>query len=76
MTPKLIKHMENGLLVRTDKEWVDALEMLVKDEGLRHRLGEAGRETALENYSIHIIKSKYLSILNELVVSELSEYKG
>ena len=76
MTTMLIKHMENGLLVRTDKEWVDALEMLVKDEGLRHRLGEAGRETVLENYSIHIIKSKYLSILNKLVVSELSEYKG
>jgi len=76
MTTRLIKHMENGLLVRTDKEWVDALEILVKDEGLRRKLGEAGRVTVLENYSIHIIKSKYLSILNALVVTELPEYNG
>ncbi len=71
MTPKLIKHMENGLLVKTDKEWIDALEMLVKNEDLRRRLGEAARATVQENYSIDIIKLKYLSILNEVVEGEL-----
>jgi len=65
MTPKLIKHMENGWLVKTDEEWVEALETLVTDSSLRRRLGEAARTTVLNNYSIHVIRSKYLAILNK-----------
>ena len=65
-TPRIIKHMANGCLVRTDKEWIDALETLIKDPNLRRNLGEAARLTVLENYSVEVIKSNYLSILNNL----------
>ena len=65
-TPKIINHMENGWLVRTDEEWIDALETLIKNPELRRNLGEAARLTVLENYSINSIKSTYLSILNNL----------
>lgn len=65
MTPRLIEHLKNGWLVSTDEEWIDALDTLVKNQDLRRRLGEAARATVLANYSIHIIKSNYLSILNK-----------
>ena len=65
-TPRIINHMANGWLVRTDEEWIDALETLIKNPALRRNLGEAARLTVLENYSIHAIKSTYLSILNNL----------
>lgn len=68
-TPRIIRHRENGWLVRTDEEWVDGLEALVKDPGLRRKIGEAGRATILEHYSTNVIKSTYLSILNKRVDS-------
>ncbi len=65
-TPMIIRQMENGWLVKTDDEWIDALETLVKNPELRRNMGEAARLTVLENYSTHVIKSTYLSILNKL----------
>ncbi len=65
-TPRIIRQMENGWLVKTDEEWIDALETLVKNPELRRNMGEAARLTVLENYSTHVIKSTYLSILNKL----------
>lgn len=64
-TPRIIRQHENGWLVKTNEEWVDALEALVKNPDLRRKIGGAARMTILENYSTHVIKSTYLSILNE-----------
>jgi len=66
-TPIIIRHMGNGWLVKTDEEWIDALEMLVKNPELRRNIGEAARLTVLENYSNQVIKLTYLSILNKLI---------
>jgi L-malate glycosyltransferase len=66
-TPMLINHLENGWLVKTDEEWVEALEILINDPDLRRRLGEAARKSVLENYSKHVIQLKYLSILDQQV---------
>jgi glycosyltransferase involved in cell wall biosynthesis len=38
-----IRHGENGLLATTREEWVEALDALVRDGGLRRRLGNAAR---------------------------------
>ncbi len=65
-TPRIIRQMENGWLVKTDAEWIEALETLIKNPELRRNMGEAARLTVLENYSTHVIKSTYLSILNKL----------
>lgn len=66
MTPKIIKQMKNGWLVNTDDEWISALETLIKNPELRRNMGNAARDTVLENYSTHVIKPIYLSILNEV----------
>jgi len=55
-TPRIIKHMANGWLVKTDEEWIDALETLIKNPELRRNMGEAARLTVLESYSTRVIK--------------------
>jgi glycosyltransferase involved in cell wall biosynthesis len=65
-TPMIIEHLKNGWLVKTEDEWVDALEALASDSNLRQKLGEAARETVLNKYSKNVIGNKYLSILSEL----------
>ena len=66
-TPKIINHKINGWLVKTDQEWIEALEVLMKDSKLRRKIGENARLTVLENYSINVIKFQYSSILNKIV---------
>jgi glycosyltransferase involved in cell wall biosynthesis len=70
-TPRIIQQMENGWLVNSDQEWVDALETLINNPAVRRKLGEAARSTVLENYSTHVIKSKYLKILDKLMSNKL-----
>lgn len=64
-TPKIITHHNNGWLVKTDEEWIEALETLICNPELRKKLGENARKTVLEKYSKHNIRLEYLSILNE-----------
>lgn len=42
-----------GLLANTPESWVQALRELRDDSGLRHRMGEAGRERVVQHYSLH-----------------------
>lgn len=62
-TPMLIRDRENGLLVRTDEEWLTALETLIKDPELRRRLGTAARESAVRNYSTKAVAAQYRRVL-------------
>lgn len=41
-----IKHNENGLLARNDKDWIKCLRRLVSDAGFREKLGKNAREYA------------------------------
>ena len=42
----------DALIVRTPEEWLQALERLVDDAGLRRRIGEAARKKASERYTV------------------------
>jgi glycosyltransferase involved in cell wall biosynthesis len=64
--PSIISHMKNGWLVKTEDEWIEALETLINNPDLRAKIGEEARRKIIENYSIEVTKDKYLSILNEL----------
>jgi glycosyltransferase involved in cell wall biosynthesis len=64
-SPMIIDHMKSGWLVNSDEEWIDALETLIRNPGIRQNMGESARVKIIQNYSIHKVKSLYLSILNE-----------
>ncbi len=49
---EIVTHGENGLLARTDDEWVEQLSRLVQDATLRGRIGAAGRQTVVQRYSV------------------------
>lgn len=66
-TPMLITDYVNGRLVKTDDEWMEALEELIRDPALRRRLGERAREDALANYSLQVIGQKYEEILKKVM---------
>lgn len=67
MTPMIIRHEENGLLVRTDEEWLAALQRLVVNAELRRRLGRAAREDAVRRYSVHAISGEYRRVLEQVL---------
>lgn len=70
-TPMLIDHNVNGMLVKTEDEWVDALEALVKDAKMRKRLGNEARKSAVENYSLKAIASEYRNVLNRVMEKKI-----
>lgn len=43
---------ETGFVVASDSEWVVALERLIVDPDLRHRLGRAGRQRVEQHYAL------------------------
>lgn len=64
-TPHIIRHGENGLLVRTDNEWLNALKCLLDDPDLRRRLGKAARRDAVAKYSTKAIAAQYRQVISE-----------
>ena len=70
-TPKIIDHMVSGWLVKNEEEWIEALEELIKNPQLRRNLGKAARQKVLQNYSTDVVKSTYLSILNNITGTKL-----
>ena len=63
----LIRDGENGLLVRTEAEWLSALERLLDDPALRRRLGEQARKDAVANYSTKAVARDYRRVLASVV---------
>ena len=66
-TPLLLSDRVNGRLVRTDDEWVDALEELVRNPDLRHKLGQQARKDAVARYSLDAIGENYDKVLSDVM---------
>lgn len=49
---QIIQHGVNGYLCATEDEWVTYLTMLINDATLRRQMGEEGRNTVIERYSV------------------------
>jgi glycosyltransferase involved in cell wall biosynthesis len=56
----------NGYLPSTEDEWVDILVKLAEDKESRTRIGNAGRQTVVEKYSVEAWKDKYVEYFNRL----------
>jgi glycosyltransferase involved in cell wall biosynthesis len=57
----------NGFLPASEDEWVERLGQLVESAELRSKLGAAGRETVVRDYSVESQKGRYLEYLSALV---------
>lgn len=65
-TPMLIRSGENGLLVKTEADWEEQLERLIRDPALRRRLGEAARKDAVAKYSTTAIAGEYRRVIESV----------
>jgi len=63
LTTEIVQDGENGLLATTTGEWIEKLSMLVEDPALRRRMGEAGRGTVEEKYSLTAHAPRFLETL-------------
>lgn len=54
---------QTGFLASTAEEWVRALETLHADPSLRRRMGEAGRQRALQHYSVQAVLPRLEHVL-------------
>ncbi|GAC1384007.1 MAG: hypothetical protein NVSMB45_11760 [Ginsengibacter sp.] len=61
----IIDNEKNGLLASTINDWIRALSMLIDSEDLRKKIGEKGRETVLNEYSVIANREKYLRIFQK-----------
>jgi glycosyltransferase involved in cell wall biosynthesis len=67
ITPRVVRDRVTGILVRTDDEWLEALERLVRDPELRRQLGEAGRRDVMQKYSTRAVAGEYRRVLDDVM---------
>ncbi len=63
---EFMHHGENGFFAEDTEQWRDALEQL-RDPALRRRIGEVGRATVEESYSLDNAAPELLKILGSIV---------
>ena len=66
---EFIRDGENGRLVGSTEEWVDALAGLAADPALRARMGAAGRATVEARYSVRGTAPVYLRVIDSILGS-------
>jgi glycosyltransferase involved in cell wall biosynthesis len=66
---EIVRHGENGLLVpvRDTKALADAVERLIDDPDLRHRMGSRGREIAEAEFGKETVIEKTLAVYEDLI---------
>jgi glycosyltransferase involved in cell wall biosynthesis len=63
----IIQDGKNGFLASGNEEWVEKISKLIESAELRNQMGEAGRKTVVENFSIDAQKENYLKFFRELL---------
>lgn len=64
---EIIQDGQNGFLADKVEEWVDKISRLVDDAALRKQIGDAGRQTVVDKYSVLAWRDKYLELFNEVL---------
>src|SRR5208282_35082 len=63
MNAEVLRQGEVGFGARNLREWVDGLEMLLKDPDLCAGMGKAGRMVVEQNYSLEVLAPRLAKIL-------------
>jgi glycosyltransferase involved in cell wall biosynthesis len=64
---RIIENGVNGFLVKTKEDWVSCIQRLSEDKDLRKQIGEKGRKTVENRFSINANKEIYLSIIHKVL---------
>jgi glycosyltransferase involved in cell wall biosynthesis len=62
----IIQNGINGYLPANEEDWIHYLSLLIEDSELRKKIGEMGRQTILDKYSVKAWKAKYLEYFNQM----------
>lgn len=65
MIPEIIENGVNGFLTNDEKEMRDYLELLLRDEDLATRLGQAARQTILDKFGLDRFVSEWNEVFYE-----------
>ena len=63
---EIIYDGHNGYLAGSPEEWKEKLIHLLEDRDLRIRLGQEGRKTIEERYSVNATKEKYFRLFSTI----------
>lgn len=63
----IVEHGVNGFLAESDEEWRAAIDTLLNDADLRHRMGTAGRRKVEQQYSLQIWGQRVAEMLRSVV---------
>jgi glycosyltransferase involved in cell wall biosynthesis len=66
----IIDHGVNGILAGDQESWYEQLAALVDQPELRRRLGEAGRQTVVTQYSVAVQAPRFVGVLEAVVRSQ------
>lgn len=64
---EIIKNGVNGFLANTEEEWINCLSQLIESNQLRLKLGDAGRQTVIDKYSVDANKQNYLNAFESVL---------
>jgi len=70
---EVIRHGENGLLVRSREDWLANLAALIDDARLRARLGSAARRTVEDHYSAKRCAARFADVVRQAVAGRTSK---
>jgi glycosyltransferase involved in cell wall biosynthesis len=62
----LVRHGETGFLAETPEQWVEAINRLAGDAGLRRRMGQAGRRRVETEFSVAAGAARWLTLIQDL----------
>ena len=75
---EIVEHGVNGLLVppRDAASLADALRRLLEDTALRRRMGAAGRELAVQEFSLERVNAETLALYDSLLAAGKSQIRN
>lgn len=67
---EIIDHYKNGFLATSAEDWENSLEVLIKDEHLRKKMGKEGKDKVEPCYAKNAVKSTLLNLYMESLKNE------
>jgi glycosyltransferase involved in cell wall biosynthesis len=67
MNKEVIQEGENGFFASSTEEWFEKIQLLIKNPGLRKKIGLKGRKTVEEKYSVNLWAPVFVEVLEKAI---------